>query len=79
MWYLLFCITMCTLYEQLYNDDANQLGVPGKEPAEGHWSYVEKWFTFALIWTVCGTADESGRTMFDTIVLAERSKSRSGL
>ena len=59
-------ITMCTLYEQLYNDDANQLGVPGKEPAEGHWSYVEKWFTFALIWTVCGTADESGRTMFDT-------------
>ena len=61
-------ISMCSLYEQLYKDDANNLQVIGKDAPEGHWSYVEKWFTFAMTWTVCGTADEEGRKKFDTQV-----------
>ena len=59
-------ITLCSLYEQFYMDEANNLQVLGGEPEEGHWSYVEKWFTVAAVWTICGTADEAGRKGFDT-------------
>ena len=37
-------ITLCSLFEQLYKDDANNLKVAGSEPEDGHWSYAEKWF-----------------------------------
>ena len=59
-------VSLCTLYEAMYKDEDNNLEMGGGDSApEGHWAYVEKMFTYAIVWSLGATADEEGRKRVD--------------
>ena len=58
--------SLCQLYEAIHNNKANLLN--RAEDPEGYWSYAEKWFTYAVIWSLCVSADERGRAKIDIFI-----------
>ena len=59
-------VNLCNLLESLWQDPANELkGVAGGAEDKAFLLYVERWFGFALVWSVGGVCDEAGRKRFN--------------
>jgi dynein heavy chain, axonemal len=57
-------ISMCNLLDCFVkNEQQLSFDIPNK--TEVYWNLLEKWFTFAVIWSVGATVDEDGRKLID--------------
>jgi len=58
---------MCNLLDCFVKSEpALSFDLPNKN--ETYWNLLEKWFTFAVIWSIGATVNEDGRKMLDYIM-----------
>lgn len=57
-------ISMCNLLDCFVrNEQQLSFDIPNK--TDVYWNLLEKWFTFAVIWSIGATVDEDGRRLID--------------
>jgi dynein heavy chain len=53
---------------QLFDSCTKSLEKGEEESREDFLAYIEKWFVFSLIWSVCATVDETSRKDIDNVM-----------
>lgn len=57
-------INMCNLYDAL----SSKITKGEEESTDDYYAYIEKWFVFALIWSIGATVDEVSRREIDNVL-----------
>ncbi|CAM9233990.1 unnamed protein product, partial [Laminaria digitata] len=62
--------SLCTLYDAFRDNPSSRREVQDglEKDAEGYMGLAEKWFVFAMVWSVMAAADEMGRVKLDSFL-----------
>jgi len=58
-------ISFTRLMDSFLKNESHSIGIDVQLKNEIYWSLLEKWFTYALVWSFGATVNEDGRKIVD--------------